>query len=130
MLDGKRRIVILDYKTGDYSLPKKTINRDCLSSRRQIKKAIGSFQLPIYIYLFSEFKKIPASKVQASFYSLREIKEEFLYSNGDSGKLLEIYLIAVERILSEVMSPNVDFERDDSNEYYCSWCPFSSSCKR
>ena len=130
ILDGRRRVVVLDYKTGKYSLPKKNITRDNLTSRGQIKKVIGSFQLPLYIYLFSESKKVSPSGIQASFYSLREIKEEFLFGKNDSEKLFEIYLTAARRILSEIISPDFDFPRDDSDEYYCRWCPFPGLCKR
>jgi len=131
ILDGRRYIVVLDYKTGDYRLPRKDISKVCsMSNRRDIKKAIGSFQLPLYIYLFCESKKISPSIVQASFYSLREIKEEFLFGQGDSQKLLEIYLTAARKIVSEIMCPDSDFVRDDSDEYYCRFCPFFGLCKR
>ena len=130
ILGSQRRIVILDYKTGEYTLPRKNLNRDCLNSRQEIKKQIGSFQLPIYIYIFAEFKKISSSGIGASFYSLREIKEEFLSGNEDTGDSLEPYLKAAKKIISEIICPDFDFVRDDSNEYYCRFCPFSSLCKR
>ncbi|MFH1577953.1 MAG: PD-(D/E)XK nuclease family protein [Candidatus Omnitrophota bacterium] len=130
ILDGKKGIVIVDYKTGKYSLPKKNITRDCLGSRREIKKAIGSLQLPLYIYLFSESRKISSLGIQASFYSLREAKEDFLFDKNNPYKLLEIYLDGARRILCEILSPDVEFSRDDSNEHYCGWCPFAALCKR
>jgi hypothetical protein len=127
---GKRRIVILDYKTGEYILPKKNITEGNLIRRDQIKRAIGSFQLPLYIYLFSESKKISSSRIEAGFYSLREIREDFLFGDRDSKGLLETYLGGAKRILAEIMCPDFDFLRDDSDEYYCRWCPFSALCKR
>ena len=130
IFDGRKQIVILDYKTGRYSLPKKNTNKNSLSSRKEIKKTIGSFQLPLYIYLFSEFKKIPPSVIEASFYSLRETKEVFLFGGTDRGDLIEVYLDAARRVLSEILCPDFDFVRDDSDEYYCRWCPFPGLCKR
>ncbi len=129
-LDGRRRIVILDYKSGAYNLPKRAINEDALSSRREIKRAIGSFQLPIYIYLLCQSRKLSPSEVEASFYSLRQIKEEFLLGDNKPDELYKIYLTAASRILSEILSVDSDFVRDDSNEYYCRWCPFPGLCKR
>ena len=130
IFDGKKQIVILDYKTGRYNLPKRNTNKNSFSSRKGIKKAIGSFQLPLYIYLFSEFKKVPPSAIEASFYSLRELKEDFLFGDTDRGGLLEIYLDAARGVLSEILCPDFDFVRDDSDEYYCRWCPFPGLCKR
>ena len=130
MLGGNRRIVILDYKTGVYSLPKKSINKDCLISREEIKKVISSFQLPLYIYLFSQSRKISSLGIQASFYSLRETKEEFLFRDNHPQESLEIYLTAAKRIFSEILSPDCGFVRDDSDEHYCGFCPFPGLCKR
>lgn len=128
--DGNNRIVILDYKTGGYNPPKKNITKDNLSGREEIKKAVGSFQLPLYIYLFTQFRKVPSSGVQACFYSLRDIKEEFLFSDSNPGELIEVYLFAARKILSEILCPDLDFVRDDSNERYCRYCPFPALCKR
>lgn len=129
-LDGRKNTVILDYKTGGYSLPKKNITREILASRREIKKAVGSFQLPLYIYLFSRSKNLALSEVGASFYSLRDIKEEFLAGGINPGETVEICLSAVRKILSEILCPDSDFVRDDSNERYCRYCPFPALCKR
>ncbi|MFH1339200.1 MAG: PD-(D/E)XK nuclease family protein [Candidatus Omnitrophota bacterium] len=130
VLDGRKSTVILDYKTGGYSLPKKNITRDILASREEIKKAVGSFQLPLYIYLFSRWKNLALSEVGASFYSLRDIKEEFLFGGRNPGDSVEICLSAVKKILSEILCPDLDFVRDDSNERYCRYCPFPALCKR
>ena len=127
----KKQIVILDYKTGQYSLPKKNISGIELGSRRQIKKAIGSFQLPLYIYLFSKSQRVSASvKLDASFYSLRDIKEEFLFGNNAWHQQFNIYQAALEKVVSEIISPECDFVRDDEDDYYCRWCPFPALCKR
>ncbi|MFC1658922.1 RecB family exonuclease, partial [Candidatus Omnitrophota bacterium] len=126
-----RKIVILDYKTGVYRLPRKGVYEDSLVSRQEIKKAIGSFQLPIYIYLFSQSSDIaPQAGLEASFYSLRDIKEEFLFGQGHPGNLSALYLEAMKGILAEIMSPDCAFVRDDSDEHYCRWCHFSALCKR
>ncbi|MBU0549635.1 MAG: PD-(D/E)XK nuclease family protein [Candidatus Omnitrophica bacterium] len=130
IIKGKKRIVILDYKTGRYKLPRKIISAEMLATREGIKKAIGSFQLPLYVYLFSKSSKIPPSLIEASFYSLRDIKEEFLFGSFDSAKIFEVYLTAARTLLSEIMDPAFEFVRDDSDEYYCRWCPFPSLCKR
>ena len=128
---GKRRIVILDYKTGKYSLPQKNIDCNCLDRRQDIKKAIGSFQLPLYIYLFSQFRKnTQLSDLQASFYSLREMKERFLFDGKNGSDLLQIYIGAARKLLSQILSADFDFQRDDSNEDYCKFCAFAGLCKR
>jgi CRISPR/Cas system-associated exonuclease Cas4 (RecB family) len=130
VLDGRKSIVILDYKTGGYSLPKRNITRDILASREEIKKAVGSFQLPLYIYLFSRWQKMALQDVEASFYSLRDIKEDFLFGDRNPGELVEICLSAVRKILSEILCPDLVFVRDDSNDRYCRYCPFPALCKR
>ncbi|MGD9015140.1 MAG: PD-(D/E)XK nuclease family protein, partial [Candidatus Omnitrophota bacterium] len=131
ILGGRRRIVILDYKTGKYNLPKRITHKMSLTSRQEIKRGIVSFQLPLYIYLFSQAKRIsPHSGIEASFYSLRDIKEEFLFGDKDAGNLFAIYLDAAKRIFSEILCPNFDILRDDTDEQYCRWCPFPALCKR
>jgi ATP-dependent exoDNAse (exonuclease V) beta subunit len=130
VLDGRKSIVILDYKTGGYSLPKKNITSNNLASREEIKKTVGSFQLSLYIYLFSRWQKMALSEVRASFYSLRDIQEEFLFGNRNSAELVEICLSAVRKILSEIFCPDLDFVRDDSSDRYCRYCPFPALCKR
>jgi len=130
IFNGKKKTVVIDYKTGQYNLPKRNIARQNLIKREDIKKAIGSFQLPLYIYLYSEFKKTSTLNLEASFYSLREIKEEFLFGNNNQEELYKIYLMAAKRISSEILCPEIDFVRDDSDEHYCQWCPFAALCKR
>ena len=127
---GRRQLVILDYKTGGWGMPKKSIICQPPSGRQQIKKAIGSFQLPLYIYLFSQFRKVPAEQLQAGFYSLRDIEEQFLFGAGDSAGMLEACFKACAQILSEILCPDFEFVRDDSNSRYCSHCPFAALCKK
>ncbi len=130
MLNGERRIVIVDYKTGRYSLPKKSFSEGCLGSRQEIRSALGSFQLPLYVYLVSESGLISYPRLKASFYSLREMREEFLFGGVNFKELLEVCMRAARKIISEIISSDFNFVRDDSNEQYCSWCPFSALCKR
>ncbi len=130
IINGKKRIVILDYKTGGYKLPRKNFGDEPWQTRGQIKKAIGSCQLPLYIYMFSKFAKLSPSKITASFYSLRSVTEEFLFTATDSEDSFGLTLAAIRDIISEILSSDIDFVRDDSDERYCQWCGFGALCKR
>jgi len=121
--------LVIDYKTGSAKLP--NVNLDNLKFfREEIKNAIKSFQLPIYIWACREHLK--AQDVSAAIYFLRtcEIKEYLQKSTPEKKKEnLDACLKAISFILDEIVSPDMVFEADEDAERKCAYCPYSSLCR-
>ena len=151
-------ITIVDYKTGGFSLPKKKLMELVSPSRQDLKETVGSFQLPLYIYLYEKAaspvrsnytisqkgRDAPPNSVAgtsngarknrlpvfACFYSLKDNKEEFLFNRNGSRQIQHQILKHLKSLLKEILSPGVAFVRDDTDSQYCDFCPYSTLCKR
>ena len=121
--------LVIDYKTGGAETP--NVNLDNLEfCREEIKNAIKSFQLPIYIWACREHLK--AQDVNAAIYFLRtcEIKEYLQKSTPEKKKEnLDACLKAISFILDEIVSSDMVFEADEDTEHKCPYCPYSSLCR-
>lgn len=122
-------LLVIDYKTGSAEMP--NVNLDNLElSREEIKNAVKSFQLPIYIWACREHFK--AQDVNAALYSLRtcEIKEYLQKSTPEKKeKNLDACHKALSFMLDEIVNPDVDFVADEDAEHKCAYCPYSSLCR-
>jgi len=125
--DGE--FLVIDYKTGSAKLP--NVNLDKLKyCRKEIKNAIKSFQLPIYIWACREH--LGAQDVNAAIYFLRtcEIKEYLKRADPEKKKEnLDACLKAISFILDEIVNPDMVFEADEDAERKCVYCPYSSLCR-
>ncbi len=126
-------IVVLDYKTGStdevpaglMSLQKAADN----PSRLSIKKAVKSFQLPLYLHCVQE--KYPAMRVTAALYNLRNLKIEQFPKAKDFGhedQILSLCLNMLSFIIDEIHDLKVPFVADESSES-CRNCPFTGACR-
>ncbi|MDP3732891.1 MAG: ELM1/GtrOC1 family putative glycosyltransferase, partial [Candidatus Omnitrophota bacterium] len=122
-------LLVIDYKTGSAEMP--NVNLDNLKfCREEIKNAVKSFQLPIYIWAAGEHFK--AQDVNAALYFLRtcEIKE---YLQKSLPLKKEENLAACHKALSfiidEIVNPDVDFVADEDAEHKCAYCSYSSLCR-
>ncbi len=124
---------VIDYKTGNSdavpaglkTLEKALDNLD----RKVIKKALKSFQLPLYLHCVE--KDYKDYFVTAALYNLRTLKiDEFPkpreYENKDS--IMQCCLEMLSFIVDEIFDLNMPFEADKSDDS-CKYCPFSSLCR-
>ncbi len=136
-------LLVIDYKTGSAEMPK--VNLDELKPegdgaasdsrshkfcREEIKNAVKSFQLPIYIWACKEHFK--AQDVNAALYLLRtcEIKQYLQKSTPEKKEEnLGACHKALSFILDELVNPEVDFVADEDAEHKCAYCPYSSLCR-
>ena len=124
------RYMIIDYKTGgSVQYPKNLLRRMSFASLSDIHRYIPSFQLPLYIYLFSGQQNIPAGAVNAKLALLRNNTEEHLFK-GDSqeerGDLYEAYLEGAKTILADILDPSKPFTPFDDKG--CGECVFNHLC--
>ncbi len=126
-------IVVLDYKTGSNdavpaglkSLQKAADN----PSRFAIKKAVKSFQLPLYLYCVQE--QYPRQTITAALYNLRTLKlDQFPKARdyGQKDQIMQACLDMLSYIIDEIHDLNVPFVADESDEA-CRYCPFAGACR-
>ena len=123
-------ITIIDYKTGSSNVIPKNINslKNMSLSREDIKENIRSFQLPLYYIIISKY--FPGYHINAQLYSLRTLKKDSLFPDDcpDISEYLDIYLKALEYIISEILNPDIPFV-PDREERKCHHCPFLYICR-
>ena len=131
--EGNGEIVIVDYKTGSSaSAPLKTGHTGEYTDRKEMKKRIKSFQLPIYVYLVKESGIVEVNdyrSLNAALYSLGGKNEDRLFKGSDKDFLMEkVFIPSLRNLLKEIINPEVPFVQDLDEERYCEHCPFRSAC--
>ncbi|MGC8580136.1 MAG: PD-(D/E)XK nuclease family protein [bacterium] len=134
--------LIIDYKTGSKAnIPKisKILNEgQALKSREDMKELIGSFQLPVYIYLYhrkADTDGIGFEELNASLCMLKHRNGYYKtlfgprFLNSRKEIMESIFIPSLKNLISEMLDPNKPFVHDDTDEAYCKACPFSAMCK-
>ncbi|MFH1458874.1 MAG: PD-(D/E)XK nuclease family protein [Candidatus Omnitrophota bacterium] len=126
-------VQVLDYKTGSSdTLPggvKILAKAMDNPARVNIKKAIGSFQLPLYIYCVEEEYK--DAKIKAALYNLRTLRLDKFPKDkeyDDKDKIMEYCGELLRVIIDEIYDLKAGFRADESKDT-CPYCPFVNMCK-
>ncbi len=129
---------IVDYKTGSKA-PKPNMKKlgACkapLKEREEMKTLIGSFQLPVYLYMYHEqIRDLNWDHLNASLFMIRDNREILLFKQGDRsdrGSFMQHILIpSLKNLISGLLDPGIPFMCDDSNEKTCGYCPFYTMCR-
>lgn len=129
----EQRLQVLDYKTGSSdSVPAglKTLQKALENpDRKKIKKAIKSFQLPLYLYCVEQEYNNPL--ITSALYNLRTLKIDEFPKPREFAQKDEIMKCALEMlgiIIDEIYDSDVPFVADDSDDA-CKYCPFISLCR-
>lgn len=131
--------MITDYKTGEIENIKPHIKKLTGFSRplrrEEARKFIRSFQLPVYLYLLSKDRGVDDwEKLNAQIYDIRQNKPVRLFNssqNGETTRIMEeVILPTLKNIIAEIISPDVPFIKDDSNQKGCTFCQFSVLCRK
>jgi hypothetical protein len=103
--------------------------RDAMT-RETIRDAVKSFQLPIYYHFVSQDYK--DSALNAALYLIQTPEKlECLIKKSDADqpeKVMGFCIDALKFIIDELLSPQVDFQSDDTQEA-CRYCPFTALCR-
>jgi hypothetical protein len=122
---GKDRI-ILDYKTGSVAERIVKTKFDALSaelSRRNIKSAVESLQLPLYKYIFEKEENLCV--LQCSFYDVKRAKLiDFPNEDGVYEKCVEM----IKFIIDEINSGDF-FGFDGEDAASCKTCKYFYLCR-
>ncbi|MCL5022519.1 MAG: PD-(D/E)XK nuclease family protein, partial [Nitrospirae bacterium] len=130
--DGKT--VIVDFKTGAQANPLK-IDIEALDLRRRETwgRAIGSLQLPFYVLLYSEKKRLPVTDLNALFLLLgrSRIDEKLelpLFDPASPGDAYEPAKTVIFTLLQEITDPSVPFSASTDRKRACPSCDFPYFC--
>jgi CRISPR/Cas system-associated exonuclease Cas4 (RecB family) len=126
---------ILDYKTGkDDAYVKIQLAKIDPKDPDSWREAIGSFQLPLYMLLYSEASQQPIDVVTPTYVFLgkNDISMEIESGIGDNAhSAAEVYQ-AVEPVMfsmiEEILNLDVPFKPTDHLEEECPRCPYSAIC--
>lgn len=130
----KGQIIIVDYKTGTAPLTSRLLKLSGqLKERKEMKKLIVSFQLPVYLYLYHKNSGTDYDNLNACFYTVKDKKETLLfndkkYANQHAELTEKILMPSMENLIKEILDPETPFVCDDSDEKACGYCPFSTMC--
>jgi hypothetical protein len=123
--------VILDYKTGKTDAPLISSNFNKLVAdgltRKNIKKAVKSLQLPLYKYVFERCEKAKAA--ECGIYDIKKSEIFNFFSNAKNAE--ETYnscIKIIETILDEI-SAGEYFEFDKDDGVNCERCKFFYICR-
>ncbi|AEE14647.1 hypothetical protein Thena_1018 [Thermodesulfobium narugense DSM 14796] len=124
----KDEYFLIDYKTGVSKIPKSNF-LPTLENRNLWFENIRSFQLPFYIFLFEEFKKINFEQIIAGTWSLKNIDDEkyfqFNYETHNA------YFNALKYLISEILNKDVPFlPVSNKTEQRCAFCLYQTICSR
>ncbi len=129
-------IRIIDYKTGG---TKKPVLRNLPEigefDRPTLRKVLKSVQLPLYMHLYRLNHDVEWERLNAALYSVKDARLNFLFNESkveEGGKtfLMEnVFLPAIQFLLSEIFDDSVPIVADDSDSSFCNSCPFRLVCR-
>jgi hypothetical protein len=131
---GERHI-ILDYKTGrDDSHVKIHPDKLRQDDPESWREAIGSFQLPLYMLLYSETVKIPLGSITPAYLFLGRNAISPDIEVGIGGKQYtaeEVYQAVrpvMTKLIGQILDPARQFEATSRLNEDCPHCPYRSLC--
>jgi ATP-dependent helicase/nuclease subunit B len=129
--DGQ--VFIIDYKTGA-SVPAIRMNRFDPENRQSWSDAVGSLQLPFYVYLYSEFSGIKPEDINPRYLHLGKAQLDYKteLGVGKAGTRTADWYEAMREMIStlvaEIHNPDMAFLPSDNLGRACTYCQFRSIC--
>jgi hypothetical protein len=129
------RHVILDYKTGrDDSHVRIDLEKLSVDDPSTWRAAIGSFQLPMYMLLYSEAKTVPITSILPAYLFLgrNAISPDIETSLGRNDHTASEVYEAVRPVLfgtiNDILDPAKPFEPTEELHTTCPPCPYRAIC--
>ncbi len=124
------RYTVFDYKTGTLrQYPGRIVEKVDFGDIRSIHDHVPSFQLPVYIHIFSAGKSVPVEEIDAALILLGSNTEEAFLKGRDekeNKRLFEAYTSGIETVASHMLNPDQPFEAFDTNR--CMDCRARDLC--
>jgi len=129
------RHVILDYKTGrDDSHVRINIDKLIPDDPATWRGAIGSFQLPMYMLLYSGARQVPVESVLPAYLFLGrngispDIETGIGGKNHSSAEVFASVRPVLFAAINEILDPSKRFEPTPDLQKTCPQCPYRSIC--
>jgi ATP-dependent helicase/nuclease subunit B len=124
------RFTVIDYKTGSgpKQYPAGVLNRTDFRDIASIHDHVPSFQLPVYMNIFSASRDIPIENVSARLIMLGKNSEEpfFKSKKDNSAELIAAYTEGLRTVISHMLGPATPFTAFDTRR--CMGCRARDMC--
>ncbi len=124
------RYTVIDYKTGtSKQYPARIMQKASFGDIVSIHDHVPSFQLPIYMYIFSAQQDTHLEKMDAKLILLGSNNEETFFKGKDgAGRalLLNAYTHGLETVISHMLDPDEPFTSFDTD--HCIDCTAKNLC--
>ncbi|MBI5475988.1 MAG: PD-(D/E)XK nuclease family protein [Ignavibacteriales bacterium] len=128
-------VYIIDYKTSkDDQRIKIRLDKLDIDNRETYREAIGSFQLPMYMLLYSQQTGTSLENIMPAYLFLgrNQLNEEIEVSiGGDEISSVEIFdsiRQVIFKLVDEILNINQPFSPTEFLEDECSKCPYGAIC--
>ena len=129
------QVVIIDYKTaGQATRLRFRPEKYSADVRTTWGEAVGSFQLPLYLLMFSELERVPVESLAAQFtilgaHGFSAESESWLFGGPEhNAEQWNMLLEILRNVLREMLDPNVTFAPAEDLQHKCPGCPFTVLC--
>jgi hypothetical protein len=127
------RTVIVDYKPPPARPPRHRL-RDDLDERGTWNRAIGSLQLPLYLFLYMQHHPTPIEDLAACFLLLGQarmderIEAPLFRDDGQAGACYGKVKEVMFRLVREIADPKVPFDTRFRAKEPCRFCDYRYIC--
>jgi ATP-dependent helicase/nuclease subunit B len=128
-------VYIIDYKTSkDDQRIRIRLDKLDINNRETYREAIGSFQLPMYMLLYSQQTGIPLEKITPAYLFLgrNQLDDKIELPIGDDQTSPVMIFDSVQpviyKLIDEILNVNQPFAPTNFLEDECSKCPYSTIC--
>ncbi|MDD3845851.1 MAG: PD-(D/E)XK nuclease family protein [Syntrophorhabdaceae bacterium] len=112
------KYTVFDYKTGtSRQYPSRIMEKVDFSRILSIHDHVPSFQLPVYMHIFSDQRNIPVERIDAELILLGSNTEETFFKSRDEDenkRLLSAYARGIETTVSHMLDANEPFKAFDT----------------
>lgn len=125
-----QKYTVIDYKTGSVAgqYPAQILSKTDFSNIISIHDHVPSFQLPVYINIFSASRNVPIENISARLVMLGKNSQEPFYKNrqGNNAEVIAAYTHGIRTVISHMLDPDKPFTAFDTKR--CMECRARDLC--
>ncbi len=139
---------IIDYKTGEITLPQARKDyseigeiEDIEERCRLIKKKVGSFQLPVYLYIYKTSHNIKDyTNLDGIFITFsgaknmsnrnKKLVNSIFREGEDHNKVMNYFLLCLKDLFKEMFNQDIPFRNREKIAQDCNRCVYKNICRQ